>query len=64
MKLTRAILLALAFALPTTATVAHAQDKEKTAEPAPDAKKAKKSKKAKKEGEEKKDDAAKEEPKK
>jgi hypothetical protein len=67
MKLTRAILLALAFAIPSVATVAHADDKEKAAAPAgdtapPDAKepkKAKKSKgKAKKEGDaDKKDEA-------
>jgi hypothetical protein len=56
MKLTRAIFLAVAFMIPTVATVAQAQDKPATAEPAPDKagdskepKKAKKSKKAKKE---------------
>jgi hypothetical protein len=55
MKLTRAILLALAFAIPTTATLAQAQDKPPATETAPaEPKKAKKAKKAKKTDEEKK----------
>lgn len=51
MKLTRAIVLAASFAIPTGATVlALAEDKPAAEAPAADAK-AKKSKKAKKEGE-------------
>jgi|1185.fasta_scaffold1256385_2 Na+-transporting methylmalonyl-CoA/oxaloacetate decarboxylase gamma subunit len=61
MKLTRVIFLALAFLIPSVATMAKAEDKPAAAEApaAADAKKAKKSKKgAKKEGEEKKEEAA------
>jgi hypothetical protein len=48
MNLTRALLLALAFAIPTTATVARADDKAPAGETPPaDAKKAKKAKKKK-----------------
>ena len=59
MNLTRSIFLALAFLIPSVATVAKAEDKPAAAADAPaDAKKAKKSKKAKKEGgEEKKEEA-------
>lgn len=46
MKLTRIMFLALAFALPTSWTVAHAEDAPAAAEPAKKEKKAKKSKEA------------------
>jgi hypothetical protein len=51
MKLTRALALAVAFLIPSVATVAKAEDKPAAEAPAaPEGKKAKKAKKAKKEG--------------
>lgn len=50
MKLTRALALAVAFLIPSVATVAKAEDKPAAEAPAAEGKKAKKAKKAKKEG--------------
>ncbi len=58
MKLTRAILMSLAFLIPAVSTVAKAEDKPAAEKPADGEKKAKKGKKAKKEGGEEKKEAA------